>query len=762
MHWHGLEVPIEMDGVAGLSQDPIPPGEQFIYEFTLHQNGTFFYHSHMPMQEMMGMIGLFIVHPKRPHEPRVDRDFGLILQEWATLPNNPTPNTLAMEFNWLTINGKAGPATTPMLVKLGERVRLRFVNLGMDHHPMHLHGHTWVVTGTEGGRIPRAALAAGQHGAGRRGAGARHGVRGRQPRRLDAPLPPAAPHDERHGLDGRAAVGPRQRRARRAGMEEGMGMPHGGHALDEDLGPSLGRTTGVDSEQRVTHAPLDASAVTGGRAHGAETGHPHLGPVAPNARQVPGYPAGHVHGDGRRGPEARDPRPAARLDGSDDGHDDPGAGAQARDVRQDPGAEEGRRAMKGLILIFLLAAPADPSLPSYTLADLEQRALAHNPAFAQAEAAVRATEAQALQAGLWPNPVVGYTGEEIPLESDRNDDREGRHGIFVAQEIPSGGKLRLSREVLNQDLARTRIAAEAGRRRLLGGLRSLYARTLAAQNLVEVREQLAGVAREAVETTSQLFNTGSADAADRLAIENEAALAESDFAAARWSWSSSGRPSAPRWPILPLAPGRLAGSLVAGSAGPRRRGMAAAHPRRESRNSPGPSGPRSRRGRLGESQGRAYPDLEIEAGVRDNRERLAGGRRAGREAFAGVGVRLPLWNRNQGGIAAAEAEVARAKLESDRVRFALEGRFAEAFSRYRQAAGNGPAPTARGCSARARRAYEMYSSQHSQMMATSPQVLIAQRTLFQLEEDYARTLARAWEAAVEIQNLLADEPLESL
>jgi manganese oxidase len=153
-HWHGLEVPPEMDGVPGLSQDPIKPGERFIYEFTLKQNGTFFYHSHMAMQEMMGMIGLFVVHPRSAHQPRVDRDFGLIFQEWSILPNNTVPNSLAMEFNWLTINGKAGPATTPMIVKVGERVRLRMVNLGMDHHPIHLHGNQFHLTGTEAGRIP--------------------------------------------------------------------------------------------------------------------------------------------------------------------------------------------------------------------------------------------------------------------------------------------------------------------------------------------------------------------------------------------------------------------------------------------------------------------------------------------------------------------------------------------------------------------------------------------------------------------------------
>ncbi len=112
MHWHGFEIPIDMDGAPGSSQDPIPPGGRFVYEFTLHQAGTFFYHSHMAMQEMMGMIGTFIMHPKKAYDPPVDKDFAIILQEYAILPNNPIPNSMNMEFNWLTFNGKAGPATT--------------------------------------------------------------------------------------------------------------------------------------------------------------------------------------------------------------------------------------------------------------------------------------------------------------------------------------------------------------------------------------------------------------------------------------------------------------------------------------------------------------------------------------------------------------------------------------------------------------------------------------------------------------------------
>ena len=156
MHWHGFEIPNEMDGAPGASQDPIPPGGRFVYEFTLQQEGTYFYHSHMAMQEMMGMIGAFIMHPKESYKPLADKDFAIIMQEYAILPNIKVPNSMNMEFNWLTFNGKAGPATTPLIVRHGERVRIRLINLGMDHHPIHLHGHQFVVTGTEGGRQPQS------------------------------------------------------------------------------------------------------------------------------------------------------------------------------------------------------------------------------------------------------------------------------------------------------------------------------------------------------------------------------------------------------------------------------------------------------------------------------------------------------------------------------------------------------------------------------------------------------------------------------
>lgn len=249
VHFHGLEVPMAMDGVPGLGQDPVMPGGMFTYEFTIHQHGTFFYHSHFAMQEMMGMIGFFIVYPKEPYLPRVDRDFGIILQEWALLPNNTVPNTLSMEFNWLTLNGRAGPATTPMLVKQGERVRLRFVNLGMDHHPMHLHGNTFYVTATEGGRVPEAAWTPGNT--------VLVGVAQAREVEFEAEyigdwmLHCHLPHHMMNQMVSMVAPMTQSGTGMPTGlgMEEGMGIVRKGNALAEELGPSLGRGLGMAADQ---------------------------------------------------------------------------------------------------------------------------------------------------------------------------------------------------------------------------------------------------------------------------------------------------------------------------------------------------------------------------------------------------------------------------------------------------------------------------------------------------------------------------------
>lgn len=158
VHWHGFELPVQYDGSETLTQNPIEPGKSFVYEFDIHEEGTFFYHAHVPMQEAFGSVGWFIVHPRKVFDPPVDRDFGLIFQNFFIEPNQTIADSWRMDWNWHTINGRSGPYTTPLVVKHGERVRVRLMNFApMQHHPIHLHGHTFWVTGHEGARAPKTA-----------------------------------------------------------------------------------------------------------------------------------------------------------------------------------------------------------------------------------------------------------------------------------------------------------------------------------------------------------------------------------------------------------------------------------------------------------------------------------------------------------------------------------------------------------------------------------------------------------------------------
>ena len=159
IHWHGILVPYGMDGVTGLTQPAIEPGKTFRYEFTFDRPGTFMYHPHVDemTQIALGMMGVIVVHPKGGE--RRARDYVLMAHEMKIEIGAARPDPLAMnDFNVLTFNGKSFPATAPLVAEIGDRIRIRFANLGpMDHHPLHLHGHTFELVGTDGGAIPPSA-----------------------------------------------------------------------------------------------------------------------------------------------------------------------------------------------------------------------------------------------------------------------------------------------------------------------------------------------------------------------------------------------------------------------------------------------------------------------------------------------------------------------------------------------------------------------------------------------------------------------------
>ncbi|MEM1248852.1 MAG: copper oxidase [Acidobacteriota bacterium] len=157
-HWHGLLLPAGMDGVGGLNQPHIQPGETFVYEFPLINPGTFMYHPHADemVQMAVGMMGMFIVHPKKPKP--VDRDFAIMTHEWAVHPGTYRPDpTVMLDFNMFTLNSHVFPGIPHMVAKTGDRVRIRLGNLSMNQHPIHLHGYAFNITATDGGPVPESA-----------------------------------------------------------------------------------------------------------------------------------------------------------------------------------------------------------------------------------------------------------------------------------------------------------------------------------------------------------------------------------------------------------------------------------------------------------------------------------------------------------------------------------------------------------------------------------------------------------------------------
>jgi manganese oxidase len=160
VHWHGVPAPNGMDGVGGLTQPHIDPGKTFVYEFELTRSGSFMYHPHSDemVQMAMGMMGMFVIHPRDPKRHRVDRDFVFLMSSYLIDPGAYLPKVAEMtDFNMWTWNARVFPGIDPLPVRRGDRVRVRAGNLTMTNHPLHLHGFSFNVTGTDGGWIPESA-----------------------------------------------------------------------------------------------------------------------------------------------------------------------------------------------------------------------------------------------------------------------------------------------------------------------------------------------------------------------------------------------------------------------------------------------------------------------------------------------------------------------------------------------------------------------------------------------------------------------------
>lgn len=395
---------------------------------------------------------------------------------------------------------------------------------------------------------------------------------------------------------------------------------------------------------------------------------------------------------------------------------------------------------------------------SMTLAELERLALDGHPTLRAADAAVEAARQRARQAGAWRNPVIGFSGEEI---TPQVLDRRGEYGFFVEQPIVLGGKLRLGRALFDREVEEATVRVELQRQRIVATVRTIYYQMLVAQRRIEVLERLALLGHDAVGVTAQLFNVGAADRPDYLESEIETRRIELDLLAARNGQDALSQQ-------LAAAVGRpdVIGRVITG-----RLDVALPELEREPtlaalvERSPHVRAARAAAARAQAvtslSRRETFPDLVLRGGAAYNRERGEDTRQPiGWEGAIEAGVDLPIFNRNRGGIAAARSGEAVAQAEVERVMLVLRAEGAAEFATYLTSLR--ATETYRDeLLPRAEQAYQLYLARYREMGAAYPQVLVSQRTLFELTRQYLQHLEQAWRSALRLQGLLAGDALDT-
>jgi cobalt-zinc-cadmium efflux system outer membrane protein len=414
------------------------------------------------------------------------------------------------------------------------------------------------------------------------------------------------------------------------------------------------------------------------------------------------------------------------------------------------------------VVLGFLALPAvaqtSSTPPPITLSELEQLALQNNPTVTAAAAGIDAARGRTRQAGAWPNPVIGYTGEEIKTG---DLDRRGEHGFFVAQTIPLGGKLRLSRNVFQHTIERAEAVRDLQRLRILSSVRQTFYSVLLTERRIEVQERLAALASEAVGVTAQLFNVGAADRPDYLQIEIESRRLQLQLNRSRNELLASRAQLAALTGVREVAARQIVGTIDAAIPELQREQVV----RTLLEQSPELRAARADLERTRAMTTRArretYPDLFLRGGSAYNRERGEDtGRPIGWEGTLEAGISVPLFSRNAGGIAAARAEETRTQAEVTRLELALQSRAVAQFASYLTALRASEAYRSE-ILPRAEEAYRLYLSRYREMAAAYPQVLVAQRTLFEMSNEYLESLNEAWQAALRLQGFLAGEGLDA-
>ena len=402
-------------------------------------------------------------------------------------------------------------------------------------------------------------------------------------------------------------------------------------------------------------------------------------------------------------------------------------------------------------------AQENPASPLFTLEQAQKLATESNPTLRQAEAEIRAAKARQQQAGLYPNPTVGYAGDEIRGGSFNG----GKQGFFVEQTVVTAGKLARNKDVFAKETQLAEIEAQEQKIRVETSVKTAFYRVLVAQELLDARRDLAIIEQNYADSRRQLFNTGQADESEVLEAEVEAQrlrlFARMQENTLREEWRSLtalvGRPDLPlatvsgdlehNWPDLDETQAVEAVAMQ----------------------SPATRIAETDAARAASSLLRAkrepIPDLRLRGGLEYNNEPLGTvPAAAGWEGTAEVGVQIPIFNRNQGNVAAAAASLERANLEKQRVVLTLRDRAATAADQY--ASARLMALEYRDeMLPRAKQAYTLMTEKYGQMLASNPRVLESQRMLFNLQAEYIVALENVWTAGIALQGFLLTDGLEA-
>ena len=378
-----------------------------------------------------------------------------------------------------------------------------------------------------------------------------------------------------------------------------------------------------------------------------------------------------------------------------------------------------------------------------TIADLEQLALAHNPTLVQAATYIDSAHGKAFQAGLPFNPTAGISGEQIGA-----DRKAGEWTWFsLQQQIVTGGKLRLSRLKYEQEAELAEIQAQAQRLKVVNGLTAAYFDVLAAQRTIENDRRLSENADEAVKTTEQMLNVGQANQQDLLQAQVEASQARVAVRTAearlRLDWvhlaTLVGVPDLPQQPLVgQLEPDGLAlawdDSLARLLQDSPELAFAVTKVQQDQT-------------QLQRERREPIPNVTVSGGVGYDYDTRSP------TARVGLSLPLPLFDRNQGTVRQAVADLTRSQAEVTRVQLDLQRRFADAFTRY-QTSRDEVENFRDQVLPKARKAVELYEEQFKARRAAFPQVLVARRTVYQLNDEYSKSLVQFRRAEVEVRGLL--------